>query len=109
MLGPLGDGTDAYTCLALPWGSRAGADLGRTSGSEDVTANVWACVINPGMLCKWEFATRHFRLRATDTPYQAGFDPPCPRRNNLLNEKVDDLDRQATTAGPTNVFMHSLK
>ena len=28
-------GTEAYTCLALPCGSRAGADLGRTSGSED--------------------------------------------------------------------------
>ena len=28
-------GTDAYTCPALPCGSRAGADLGQTSGSED--------------------------------------------------------------------------
>ena len=33
VLGPLGGGTDAYTCLALPCGSRAGADLGWTSGS----------------------------------------------------------------------------
>ena len=35
VLGPLGGGTDAFTCLALLCGSRAGADLGRTSGSED--------------------------------------------------------------------------
>ena len=34
VLGPLGGSTDAYTCLAMPCGSRAGADLGRTSGSE---------------------------------------------------------------------------
>ena len=27
-----------------------------------------------------------------------GFDPPYARRNDLLNEKVDDLTHQATTA-----------
>ena len=41
VLEPLGGGTDAYTCLALPCGSRAGADLGRTSGSEDDASPVW--------------------------------------------------------------------
>ena len=30
---------------------------------------------------------------------QAGFDPPYARSNDLLNEKIDDLIHQATTAG----------
>ena len=36
---------------------------------------------------------------------RAGFDPPCPRRNDLLNKKVDDLDHQASTAGPVHRLM----
>ena len=39
---------------------------------------------------------------------KAGFDPPCPRLNDLLNEKVDDLDHQATTAGPGSGLMNYL-
>ena len=45
MLGPLGGGADAYTCLALPCGSRAGADLGQTSGSEDDASPAFAIAV----------------------------------------------------------------